>query len=65
VVGAWPAVATKRRLTVLRDSAVRQVKRLAPLFFVWRPQLLAEIKNAPAMDVSMISVALRKLRHLA
>jgi glutamate dehydrogenase len=28
-------------------------------------QLLAELKNAPAMDVSMISVALRELRHLA
>jgi len=28
-------------------------------------QLLAELRNAPAMDVSMISVALRELRHLA
>ncbi len=28
-------------------------------------QLLAELKNAPSMDVSMISVALRELRHLA
>jgi glutamate dehydrogenase len=28
-------------------------------------QLLAELKNAPTMDVSMISVALRELRHLA
>jgi glutamate dehydrogenase len=28
-------------------------------------QLLAELKNAPAMDVSMLSVALRELRHLA
>ncbi|MBO0860144.1 MAG: NAD-glutamate dehydrogenase, partial [Chloracidobacterium sp.] len=28
-------------------------------------QLLAEFMNAPSMDVSMISVALRELRHLA
>jgi glutamate dehydrogenase len=28
-------------------------------------QLLAELRNAPSMDVSMISVALRELRHLA
>ncbi len=28
-------------------------------------QLLAELKNAPSMDISMISVALRELRHLA
>ncbi len=28
-------------------------------------QLLAELKNAPTMDVSMLSVALRELRHLA
>jgi glutamate dehydrogenase len=28
-------------------------------------QLLAELKNAPVMDVSMITVALRELRHLA
>jgi glutamate dehydrogenase len=28
-------------------------------------QLLAELRNAPVMDVSMISVALRELRHLA
>ncbi|MBI3423271.1 MAG: NAD-glutamate dehydrogenase [Acidobacteria bacterium] len=28
-------------------------------------QLLAELKNASAMDVSMLSVALRELRHLA
>ncbi|MCI0388187.1 MAG: NAD-glutamate dehydrogenase [Acidobacteria bacterium] len=28
-------------------------------------QLLAELKNAPAMDVSMLSVAIRELRHLA
>src|SRR5262249_15838242 len=28
-------------------------------------RLLAELRNAPAMDVSMISVALRELRNLA
>jgi glutamate dehydrogenase len=28
-------------------------------------QLLNELRNAPAMDVSMLSVALRELRHLA
>jgi NAD-specific glutamate dehydrogenase len=28
-------------------------------------QLLAELKTAPAADVSMLSVALRELRHLA
>src|SRR5262249_7844497 len=28
-------------------------------------QLLAELRNAPAMDVSMLSVVLRELRHLA
>ncbi|HEX5083715.1 MAG TPA: NAD-glutamate dehydrogenase [Blastocatellia bacterium] len=28
-------------------------------------QLLAELRNAPSMDVSMLSVALRELRHLA
>jgi NAD-specific glutamate dehydrogenase len=27
-------------------------------------QLLTELRNAPTMDVSMISVALRELRHL-
>ncbi|MGH9852838.1 MAG: hypothetical protein ACREBD_23625, partial [Blastocatellia bacterium] len=28
-------------------------------------QLLAELRNAPATDVSMLSVVLRELRHLA
>ncbi len=28
-------------------------------------QLLAELRNAPAMDISMLSVALRELRHIA
>ncbi|MBO0725670.1 MAG: NAD-glutamate dehydrogenase, partial [Blastocatellia bacterium] len=65
----------QRAITVEAINGFNQATSPEELVAAWRSrnhraiertqQLLAELRNAPSMDVSMISIALRELRHLA
>ncbi len=55
--GAREAMASDALVGAWQERNQRAIERTK--------QLMAELKNLPAMDVSMLSVALRELRHLA